>query len=555
MHIKRLASALLIVLSALSLSLSAQRPTPPSSATRTAAPARRLTPPLVVLIVVDQFRADYVQRYGHMWTKGLRRLVDTGAYFPQAQYPYAVTLTCAGHATIGTGAYPRTHGMIANSWYDRAQKKSVTCTEDPGIEPIAYGGLTGKEHHGPKWLRTNTFADELRNQQTIAPKITSISFKPRSAIGMAGHGGDLVLWAEDNGAWATSSAYAKSARPDVDAAAAAHAITAQFGRTWDRMLPASAYAFADDEPGEQRGLVVFPHVLTGPNNKADQAFLTVWERSPFIDEPLADYAIAFSNEFGTGAGTDLLAVSFSGLDYVGHYYGPKSHEVQDTLVRLDAQLGRLFDTLDKRLGAGKYVVALSADHGVAPVPEQVSAMGLDAGRITAASVTKAITDAWKPFATDDVSPIANNNGTDLYFTPAALATLHANHAAKYAVTEAALAVPGIEYAYWGDDLAQGQSGDDAIKRAAILSYVPGRSADLLLIPKPYWMVGSALAATHGTPYAYDQRVPVFLMGFGVKPGHYLTAASPADIAPTLAFLTGITLPRAEGRALTEAVQR
>lgn len=473
----------LVLILAMGLSLTAQTPAP--AARPTPAP-KRATPALVVMIVIDQFRGDYVQLYGKQWTKGLHRIFTNGAYFPLGAYPYSGTVTCAGHTTIGTGAYPRTHGMIGNSWFDRESKKSVACTADAAVNSVPFGGLPGVEHHGPKWLQTTTFADELRNQSAIPPHIASFSLKARSSIGMVGHAGDLVVWEEDNGTWATSSAFANSARPDIDAYAKAHAVYAQYGRVWDRFMPPSSYLFSDEGVGEVKndgGAITFPHPQVRPEGKPDQTFVLNWERSPFADEALADMAITFSDNFGKTAGTDMLAVSFSALDFVGHRYGPKSHEVQDILARLDAQLGKIFDTLDRRLGAGNYVVALSADHGIAQIPEQVTALGLDAGRLTAASVNTRIIDAWKPFATDAASPIASGNGSDIYFTPAALAVLRSTPTARQAVTDAALATPGIAKAYWGDDLALANAGDDAIRHAAILSYSPGRSADLQLILK------------------------------------------------------------------------
>lgn len=544
-----------LLLLAAGLNLTAQ--TRPVAAPRSAAVLPRATPPLVVLIVVDQFRGDYVPWYGHQWTRGLRRLVDTGAYFPLAAYRYAVTLTCAGHSTIGTGAYPRTHGMIANEWFDRDAKKRVTCTDDPSAAPVGFGGLPAKERHGSRMLQTNTFADELRNQSPVAPRITSVSLKARSAIGMAGHAGDLVAWLEDTGAWASSSAFVRQPRPDVDAFANAHAISAQYGRVWNRLLAPSAYLFSDEGVGEQKpddGTVLFPHAQTRPGGAPDQTFVTNWERTPFIDEMLTDMALTFSEGFGTGAGTDVLAVSYSALDYVGHRYGPKSHEVQDVLARLDVQLGRLLDNLDRRVGAGRYVVAFSSDHGVAPIPEQVTALGLDAGRFTAASVNARLIDAWKPFATDAVSPIANSNGTDIYFTPAAMAVLETNAVARKALSDAALSLPGVGKTYWASDLDAGVTGSDPVRDALALSFYRGRSADLVLVARQHWMTSSG-GTTHGTPYTYDQRVPVILMGWGIKAGRYLTSSAPVDIAPTLAYLSHVSLPRAEGRVLSEAVIR
>lgn len=531
-----------------------------SAQSRPAVPARaaaRTTPPLVVLIVADQFRGDYVQLYGHQWTKGLRRLFDSSAYFPLAKYPYSVTLTCAGHVTIGTGAFPQTHGMIANDWFDRATRRRVACTNDPTVTAIGYGGRPATERHSAQRMLTNTFADELRNQAAIAPRVVSMSLKARSAIGLAGHAGDLVMWEEDDGTWATSTAFASAPRPEAEAFAQSHVIARQYGRIWDRLMPPAKYLFTDDGAGELKlgdGTTMFPHAMTQANGLADLRWVNNWERTPFVDEMLADMAIAFSDGLGQGAGTDVLAVSFSALDLVGHHFGPKSHEVQDVLARLDVQIGRLLETLDRRVGAGRYVVALSSDHGVAPVPEQVSAMGLNAGRFRTADVAAPLRATWAGFVTDGVDPIANAAGSEYYFTPAALAAIEANPAIRRALTATALALPGIDRAYWADDVERSTATDDPILRSLRLSYFPGRSPDLRLIPKTHWMA-STDATTHGTPYAYDQRVPVLLMGFGITPGRYLTDVSPADIAPTLAALTGIILPRAEGRVLTEALRR
>jgi len=522
------------------------------------AAAPRTNPKLFVLIVADQFRADYIQKYGGMWTKGLRRLVDTGAYFPLAAYPYSYTVTCAGHSTIGTGAFPHTHGMIGNEWYDRATQRSTTCTADPGVTSVPYGGRPGLEKHSARWMTTTTFADELRAQSTTPARVVSISLKPRAAIGMAGHGGDAIIWEEDAATWATSSAFANAPNPALDAWAAAHPIDAQYGRVWNRVLPASRYFFVDKgigEPATADYPNTFPHKQTRPGGKPDQVFYDTWERTPFSDEMLTSIAITMSRPLGRGKGTDMLAVSFSALDLVSHRWGPTSHETQDTLLRLDRQIGRLLDTLDARLGPNNYVVGFSSDHGAPPIPEQMSAMGLDAGRLTNGALNARVIEAWKTAAGEETSPIApgSTGGLNMYFTASALAKIRSTRAIRDAITAAAMAQPGVASAYWADDVAAGVSGDDAVKRAIFLSYMPGRSPDLYLIPKQYWMV-QATGTTHGTPSAYDQRVPVILMGWGIKPGRYLTSATPADIAPTFAYFAGITLPRAEGRVLAEAIR-
>ncbi|MBP6716122.1 MAG: alkaline phosphatase family protein [Acidobacteria bacterium] len=513
-------------------------------------------PAVVVLLMVDQFRTDYIARYGSRWTGGLRRLVDTGAYFRQAAYPYAATETCPGHATVATGSLPTTHGIVANGWYDRATKKPVVCTTDT-TQSVAIGG-SGYESHGARNLRVTTLADELRAQQPGGAKVVSLSLKARSSVAMAGHGGDVVAWLEDAGGWATSTTYTKTAPVAAASFVKAHPVDADYDRVWNLLRPASTYQFVDEGIAEQAPdgwTIKFPHSLSRPAGP-DRIFYDNWRRTPFGDEYLGKMAAELAKPMGKGAGTDFLAISFSGLDYIGHRFGPNSLEVQDALARLDLTIGQLLTSLDASIGRGRYVVALTGDHGVAPLPEQQTAVGLDAGRIAAGDIQAAV-DApltaalgagshFMPGSTD-----AGNNTTDLYFTPEVLAAFASQPALKRAVTDAAERVPGIARALWAADLAR---IDDADTRALRASFNADRSGDLLLISKPYW-VGSSGGTGHGTSFAYDQRVPIIFMGTGIRAGRYAMSATPADIAPTLAHLAGVTLPHADGRVLGEAIVR
>jgi predicted AlkP superfamily pyrophosphatase or phosphodiesterase len=516
--------------------------------------ARREPPRLVVLLVVDQFRADYVTTYGARWTKGLRRLFDTGAVFQQAAYPYLGTETCPGHATIGTGAFPMTHGMVANSWYDRTSGKAIVCTDDPSVTSVPFAGGMGTEHHGPRWLLVPTFADELRAQSSHPPHIVSLSIKARAAIGMAGHGGDAVVWLEDGSPLASSSAYGKTANAAADAFVKANSIDADFGKVWDRLLPASTYLFDDDGLAEQAPdgwTTMFPHTLTRPTDEPDRIYYDNWTRTPMSDEYLGRMGAALSKDMGQGPGTDMLAIGFSALDIAGHRFGPKSHEVQDILLRLDATIGRLLDTLDQSVGAGRYVVALSADHGVSPIPEQMTALGLDAGRLVPADVGPRIDAALRPILGPGTY-VAFSTYSDVYFAPGVMDRLRANDTARRVAAAAALATPGIARVFWGEDLAGHTASGDSTIRALALNYVAGRSGDLLMAPKPYWVNASG-GTGHGTANDYDQRVPLVLAGAGIKPGQYFGAVTPADIAPTFALLTGITLAHADGHPLVEAI--
>jgi hypothetical protein len=257
-------------------------------------------------------------------------------------------------------------------------------------------------------------------------------------------------------------------------------------------------------------------------------------------------------KMGQVPGTDFLGVSFSALDLVGHAFGPRSHEVQDTLARLDVTIGELLDTLDQVVGRDRYVVALSADHGVAPMPEQAALAGVRAGRFTSARVRGAIDNALQSFLGDGPH-VTTISGANVYLTPGTLARVMRTAGAREAVARAITSVEGPAHVYWADELSSSAPTDDAVLRAARLSFVEGRSGDLMVIATPYYVAQSS-GTTHGSPWGYDQQVPVLFAGAGIAPGRYLVPATPADIAPTLAHLAGITLARADGKVLTAAIK-
>ncbi len=517
-------------------------------------PAR---PKLVVLLVVDQMRADYVDKFRQQWTGGLSRLVERGAWFRLAAYPYWSTWTCVGHATISTGSFPATHGIIGNAWWDRETGKEVACTEASSRSSTDEGPSAAR-------LVVRSFADELRTQASAPVRVVSFSLKARSAVMLAGHRGTAVSWFnEPTGAWATSAAYGGGKGNFVAPYAKEHPVEADFGKVWNRALPESAYLYVDDARGENPPpgwASTFPHVLKGQDEKPGEAFYTLWEQSPFADAYLGRMAEGAVDalRLGSGKGTDFLALSFSSLDLVGHRFGPFSHEVQDMLVRLDATLGALLDHLDRAVGPKNYVVALSADHGVAPIPEQVAPGELDAGRVAIDEVTGRVERALEPLLGRG-RYVTRFLGNDLYFAPGVYQKLLTNPTAMQAVIDAILSVRGVAQVLRSEKLLERAANDDPLRRAASLSTFGGRSGDIIVLQKPYWLTKLAAqdpvegGTNHGTGYSYDTRVPVILMGFGIRPGEYLMAATPADIAPTLAFLCGLTLARTDGRVLAEAL--
>jgi predicted AlkP superfamily pyrophosphatase or phosphodiesterase len=565
----------LVVMLALTVtapSLRAQSPTTPhtkpSPAAKSSVESLKTTsarPKLVVLLVVDQMRGDYVDKFLPQWTGGLRRLIEEGAWFRDAAYPYAATETCVGHATISTGALPASHAMVANAWWDRESQKMVTCTADPNVKNSGYAGVPAKGGDSAWRMEIPAFAEELKFQTNGATRVVTFSLKARAAITMAGHKGDAVTWA-DGGGWVTSSVY--GTMPFVEQYAKAHPVKEDYGKTWTRLLPEGSYWYDEKATGAvapEGWNLTFPHPLRGKAaaDEPDAAFYEQWASSPFADTYLTRFAetAVDSLGLGQGGGIDFLGVSYSSVDYVGHEFGPRSWEIQDILARLDKDLADLFAHLDKKVGRGKYVVALSADHGVVPVPEDMQKTGADAGVLHLSELQDRIEKALEPFNFPEPA-IARINGSDVYFAPDVYAKLRHDDKAMRALTDAALAQPGVAEIFRADQLQNRPATQSPTRSAMANSYFRGRSGDLFIVPKPYWLLDGTPAGKtrsygtgHGVPYNYDQHVPILFMGFGIRHGEYLDAVTPADIAPTLASLCGITLATRDGHVLSQSLSK
>jgi predicted AlkP superfamily pyrophosphatase or phosphodiesterase len=506
-------------------------------------------PKLAVIIVVDQMRADFVDRFQGEWTGGLKRMVVEGATFPQAAYPYLTTVTCAGHATIATGSFPHTHGVFQNAWWDREAKKQVLCNEDARVTNVLYGASAPSGDSAYR-LQVPTFTDAMRTQRKA--RVVSLSIKDRSAIMLAGHGGDAVTWLSSTlDGWVTSPVYSEAQVPAVKAFVEANRISTDFGKVWEKLLPASAYAGPDDAAGEAppRGWTrTFPHELKGTSGAADGSFFSQWQRSPFADAYLGRFAAALLKalQLGTRDTTDVLAISFSSPDMVGHAFGPRSHEVKDLFAHLDRTIGVLFDELDAQVGKGRWVAGLSADHGVTPIPEQLVAEGKDGGRISGGAIIDAVNQALLP-ALGQGRHVTALSTNDLYFEPGVYDRVRRTPGAISAAVGAIAARPGVQRVFRSEDVRDASKSTDPLLRAAALSYFPGRSGDLIIASKPGWMI-SAAGTTHGSAHPDDQRVPLLFLGQGVKPGKYQRPATPADLAPTLAAIIGISF-KAEGHPL------
>jgi arylsulfatase A-like enzyme len=318
------------------------------------------------------------------------------------------------------------------------------------------------------------------------------------------------------------------------------------------VLPDGAYAGEDAAVGEQppAGWTDrFPHPLDAGSLSL---FAQRWMRSPYSDAYLGLLAQAAVDalELGKDERPDFLGVSFSALDLIGHAFGPESHEVQDALAHIDRTIGALIDYLDAAVGRRRYVLALTSDHGVAPIPEQLLARGIDAGRLSAATLRDAVESALAIHlgAGPHVAAVV---GTEVYLHPGAAARLDATGPPFEAVRAAVTTLPGVARVFHRDELTAARGGDRE-RRAAASSYLPGRSGDLVVIPRKHWIATDA-ATTHGTAYDYDQRVPLLLFGAGIRPGRHSERVTPADIVPTLAALAGLAFPGTDGRPLARAL--
>jgi predicted AlkP superfamily pyrophosphatase or phosphodiesterase len=389
-------------------------------------------------------------------------------------------------------------------------------------------------------------------------RVVSLSLKERSAIMLAGHGGDAVTWlSESLDGWVTSSVFSEKPLPQVKAFVDANPISADYGKTWTRSLPEDKYAYPDDAQGEAppRGWTrTFPHVLKGTSDTPDAAYYSQWERSPFANDYLGRFAAALVDAFGLGRrpqGTDVLAISFSTPDLVGHAFGPHSQEVEDLYVHLDRTMADLFDHLDQAVGRGAWVAALSADHGITPIPEQLTAEGKDSGRLNSRVIGSVVEEKLRG-AFGEGRYLAVPFGNDLYFMPGVYDRIRASKPVMDGLLQTIREIPGIARVFKAEELRDPSAAQDDLQRAAALSYFPGRSGDLILVPKPGWMFSPA-GTTHGTASADDQHVPLMFFGAGVKSGTYPDAATPADLAPTLAAICGVKLGRVDGHALTVAL--
>ncbi len=576
-HLRLATAYLLIVLFVLPVFAQRSRPTTSTAEVR--------RPRLVLLIAVDQFRQDYLERFGDLFGKnGFKRLMRDGAVWEQANYDHTPTYTAPGHATMMTGAYPAETGIIGNEWIDRATAKRITSVSDTTVKPL--GGNPNEPAASPRRLMTSTVGDELRLATNDRSKVIGISVKDRSAILPAGRHANAAYWFSVGSGNMVSSTYYFPQMPAwVSQFNEKRPADKFFGARWDRLLPESEYlkrAGADAPPWENIGRAsgdtnAFPHTVTGGATAPGPQFYSALDFTPFSNDLLVQFAQeALVNEnLGQDDDTDVLTLSFSANDYVGHRYGPYSQEVMDVTLRVDRQIETFLNFVDSKVGLRNTIVILTADHGVAPIPEHAAALGLDGARLKTDDILTAVRLAISgrynpkgtaPDPTADYIYTYDSGGrpqpafinANIYFNYAALRRDGASlDEVTRVARDAALTVRGIARAFTRAQLLQGAvSNTDPIERRVVHGFYPTRSGDVVVIAEPYKYLGDTITATHGTPYAYDTHVPLIIVAPGLIPGRYYDRASPADIAPTVSALLRTTPPSsAVGRVLTEAIRK
>ncbi|MCU1261756.1 MAG: type phosphodiesterase/nucleotide pyrophosphatase [Bryobacterales bacterium] len=486
----------------------------------------RPEPKLVVTIVVDQFRYDYLTRFRPGYHAGIDRLLTKGAVFADAHYIHFPTVTAVGHSTILTGATPSISGIIANEWYDRPSGATVTSVFDPDAKAL------GAEvpASSPKRLLVSTIGDELRTV-TEQAKVVGISLKDRAAILPVGRMANGAYWFDNKSGNFISSTYYFPALPG-------------WVKEFNAGRPADKYAGM-----EWMGT---KYAAAGEHLNASLA-ASPWGNE--LVEAFAESAIQ-GEQLGQRGVTDLLAVSFSSNDYVGHALGPDSPEVKDMAFRTDLLFGKFFAFLEKQVGMKDVLVVMTSDHGVAPVPEVSVARKMPGGRFGAGTVEKTIQAALER----KYGPgkwVAGSFESATYLNSELIEERKLDHAAvDRTAAEGLAALPHVMIVYTREQLMNGAFREDPTGIRVANGFYPSRSGDVFVVLEPYWLFGGgSKGTTHGTTFDYDTHVPVIFMGAGIKPGKYYGSVAVNDIAPTLAAMLNLETPSGSvGRILSEMFQ-
>jgi hypothetical protein len=501
-------------------------------------------PKLVVVIVIDQFRGDYLERYRDQFGEGgFRLLLDHGANFTDCNYDYANTRTAPGHATLFTGAYSNGHGIHANEWWDPKKKRMVTSVEDDdsklvGIAGDAAGNKAGASPHN---LLADTLGDELKLATQGQARVFTVSLKDRAAVLAGGFAADAAYWIEPRtGAWITSTYY----RGDLPKWAQDFNAGNRAAKYWDR----------DWKNANGDGLRSTAHRKS--RDGSDAGFYEVVGSTPFANEYELEFAkelVVYEN-LGAGKATDLLSISLSPNDILGHQDGPDSPEMAAMALALDRELADFFTFLGHQVGLANLWIALSADHGVSALPDAAKKLHIPAANLDAAKLEAQINGALTAkFSPGHAVSYIKLDYPLAWLDQDAFAAAHVKEQDSEVAVGEAMKQAGLREYFTKSQLAAGEVPATALGRKFLNSYSPEGGWYVMGVPEPY-TVGSSKGTDHASPYTYDTHLPLAFYGLPFRPGAYRTHAEPVDLAVTLASLLGINAPtHAVGRVLTEAL--
>jgi hypothetical protein len=495
-------------------------------------------PRLVVVIVIDQFRGDYLERYHQEFGQGgFRLLMEHGAYFSDCAYDYATLVTGPGHASIGTGTYPLGHGILANEWFDPKLGKRVSSVSDDatrvvGVEP---GGAGASPHN----LLSDTLGDELRMATQGKSRVFGVSLKDRAAILPTGYSANAAYWIDGkSGAWITSDYYMKALPVWVEAINRSNEAKKFLGLEWK------------DSSGKVMGNT---NPRKDPNGEPESYFEIVGS-TPFANDLELDFArsLITQEKLGSGSTTDLLVISLSENDILGHAVGPDAPALHASILQLDRQIAGFLQFLDKQFGMENVWLALSADHGVSPVPHEVQALHIPAAEVDPKD--------WAAKLNDDIAKQVGKAGKYILSVNLPIVSLNASGFgdskeadAEQMVGRALLNTGALEY-FTKADLAQGRVPATTMGRKFANSYSPYGPWYVFARVRAF-TIPTEDGTTHFSPYSYDNHVPLLFYGEPFRPGVYRGHSEPIDLAVTLSSLLGINPPAAAtGRVLTEALR-
>ncbi|MGV6830507.1 MAG: alkaline phosphatase PafA [bacterium] len=504
-------------------------------------------PKLVVGIVVDQMRYDYLTRFeAHFGEGGFKRLINEGFNCKNNHYDYIPTYTGPGHASVFTGTSPKNHGIIANNWYDKEVGLSVYCAGDPSMESVGTESSAGRM--SPHRMLTTTFADENRLFTQQRGKSIGISVKDRGAILPAGHSANAAYWfyGKKEGNFISSSYYMNELPQWVKEFNESD-IVENYLKTWDTYKDIATYLESgSDENAYERGFkgketATFPYELA--TLKEENGYFDILRATPYGNSMVTDFALAAleGEALGEDAITDVLTVSYSSTDYIGHNFGVNSKEIQDTYIRLDLELKRLLETLDAKVGKGAYTVFLTADHGAVDVPAYLQSQKIPAGYLNN-NDRKNLFRKFLQKTYGSSNLIADISNNQIFLNYKELDSLGLNlKDVQDAIVHEQIRYPNVDKVYSAYTMSTTEftSGIEVLLQNG---YNQRRSGDILIVDNPAYITYSRTGSTHGSGLNYDTHVPLLFYGNGIQQGSTLKKTAITDIAPTISALLGISFP-------------